>query len=442
MQPVPAPRHTSRSAVPADEPPAGLGRRAAAAALDAFVVLVLGGWLLVAWWVDAVRAATAGETVPAPGAGVAVGALLVLVVGVVQWVLHGRTGATLGRAVVGIRTLDVETREPVGVLRVLLRGLVVGAGVLLCVVGVVVVLLSPLFDRTGRRRGWHDVAAGDEVLVVRRGTGRRVATGGRTAFSAAPDDHDRGRRVRDGDPLDVAPDGAPQPSAAEPPTVTSPVRVPRWAAGDTSPTSGTQELSTWFDEQAGPGLVLAPLAPTRSGPDLDTRALPIVRATPPVPSAPVVPPVVGPPPAGSAGLDPELELTRPVRARVDLVPEPPPTSVERATALVELSDGRRLTVERTALVGRNPAAASPVQLIRVVDPTRSVSKTHLQIGVEPGGVWVADRGSTNGTVVTLPDGAQIVCQVDHQVRLRVGATVVFGDCWIRLVRAPGIPGVS
>ena len=88
------------------------------------------------------------------------------------------------------------------------------------------------------------------------------------------------------------------------------------------------------------------------------------------------------------------------------------------------------------LRGRNPATVADVQLVRLVDPGRSVSKTHLQVGVEPSGVWVADRGSTNGTVVTLPDGAQVVCQVDRQVRLRVGATVVLGDCWMRLVRAP------
>ena len=65
-----------------------------------------------------------------------------------------------------------------------------------------------------------------------------------------------------------------------------------------------------------------------------------------------------------------------------------------------------------------------------------MSKTHLQIGVEPAGVWVADRGSTNGTVVTLPDGGQVVCRVDQQVRIRVGSTVVFGDCSMRLVRVP------
>ncbi|KMM46248.1 hypothetical protein CWIS_06270 [Cellulomonas sp. A375-1] len=117
-------------------------------------------------------------------------------------------------------------------------------------------------------------------------------------------------------------------------------------------------------------------------------------------------------------------------------PVPPPsTTRERITAaIVEISDGQRVEVRHTALVGRNPAAATDgVQLVRVVDPGRSVSKTHLQLAVEHSGVWVADRGSTNGTVVTLPDGAQVICPVDQPVRLRLGAVVMFGDCVLRLV---------
>ena len=139
----------------------------------------------------------------------------------------------------------------------------------------------------------------------------------------------------------------------------------------------------------------------------------------------------------SYGLAPELELTRPAGRRGDLLVEPAvAAAVDLAVAEIELGDGRHVTIGRTALVGRNPASETDVQLVRVVDPARSVSKTHLQIGVERSGVWVADRGSTNGTVVTLPDGAQVVCRVDQQVRLRVGSTVTFGDCSLRLVRAP------
>lgn len=139
------------------------------------------------------------------------------------------------------------------------------------------------------------------------------------------------------------------------------------------------------------------------------------------------------------GLAPELEMTRPARPRTDVVPDPRPGT---STGLrVTFDDGRVLTVDRLALVGRNPSPAPDVQVVRVVDPSRSVSKTHLQLAVDSaGGAWVVDRGSTNGTLVTLPDGAQVVCPVDHPVRLRVGARVAFGDRSLRVLATPEARG--
>jgi pSer/pThr/pTyr-binding forkhead associated (FHA) protein len=84
----------------------------------------------------------------------------------------------------------------------------------------------------------------------------------------------------------------------------------------------------------------------------------------------------------------------------------------------------------TVLVGRDPApraGESVGALVAVDDPARSVSKTHLTVGVDGAGAWVVDRNSTNGTVVTLPDGQRILCVPERRVRLVVGASVRFGD---------------
>ncbi|MEZ0449770.1 RDD family protein, partial [Cellulomonas sp. ICMP 17802] len=140
---VPVPFHPT-----GDAPPATLVRRFGAGLVD---VLLLAAASAVGLLGDR-RALTA------------VAGLLVLVLVVVQWLLHGRLGWTVGRRVTGIRTLDVETRRPIGAARVLLRGLVLAAGLLALGVGLLLVLVSPLFDRTGRNRGWHDLAARDEVL--------------------------------------------------------------------------------------------------------------------------------------------------------------------------------------------------------------------------------------------------------------------------------------
>jgi hypothetical protein len=376
---------------------------------------------------------------------VAAGVLGTLVVG--QWLAHALSGATAGRAFARLRTVDALDLRPIGPGRVLVRLLVVLAGGLVAVVGALVVLASPAFDRSGRRRGWQDRAVGCEVIDVAepvRAPARRQAVAGvrptvasvtsgpagpapgvpggvdgRTAAdagsggavrvpAAAPVAHevrpDAPVTVRVGRLPDRAGDDAGQAPAGAPS-----VAVPAWAGSSEAPVT------------SGP-LTLAPIAPQRRGADLDTQAVPIVR-----PAAPLF------------GLDPELELThRAPRAPRDDQGAPAQPPAATRGALVELTDGRVVAIERVALVGRNPQSLRPdVQLVRVDDPGRSVSKTHLQVGVSSSGVWIADRGSTNGTVVTLPDGAQIVCPVDQQVRLRAGATVAFGDCGLRVLRAPG-----
>lgn len=418
--------------------PAGLGRRFLAVALDQAAV----GLLAAPFTVELVRRALATAAAQDPAAVAAspvrplalVGLALAAVVTLVQWVLHGRYGWTLGRRLLGVRTVDVHSRRPIGVLRVLLRGLVVAAGTLACLVGQVAVLVSPALDRTGRNRGWHDRAVDAEVLRALPGTDARPA-----AATAGAPRGDEPAPVQPGtpgwtalaEPGTAPPDAATSgPGAAVRGTVpaTRPAgppadRAARTTAGPTTPVPTTTG-----------GLVLPPLDPPRAAPDLDTRALPLVRAAAARAAGPV-PSGEADPSAEPAGLPPELELTRPAPPRPDVVPEPRRTASRGLR--VALDDGRTLTVERVALLGRNPSPAPGVQVVRVTDPDRSVSKTHLELGADASGAWVTDRGSTNGTVVTLPDGAQVVCRVDHPVRLRPGSVVVFGDRSLRVVATPG-----
>ncbi|WP_444665142.1 RDD family protein [Cellulomonas sp. CW35] len=395
-------------------PAAGLGRRAAAVVVDASLTLLAGGWLWVVAGARSVAAAADGRTSALGDTGLPAWvtpacAAAVLVLTVAQWVLHGRFGWTVGRRLVGVRTVDERSRRPIGMWRVLLRGLVVAAGSLVVGVGQLVVLLSPLFDSSGRRQGWHDRAAHAMVLDVRGGLGTAAA-----------------------------PPPPPRPDLLRAGTTTS-FRAPADEVGVVGPVPPVPAVPP-VPPPPGPGvphatgavprpLVLAPLAPHRAGPDLDTRALPLV-PPPPAPTAAEAP-------AGESVPQPSDDDEDVESTRRRILPPPPPPAHERGTvtvAVVEISDGQRVEVRRTALVGRNPAAAADgVQLVRVVDPGRSVSKTHLQIAVEESGVWVADRGSTNGTVVTLPDGAQVICPVDQPVRLRLGSVVMFGDCAMRLV---------
>lgn len=122
-------------------------------------------------------------------------------------------------------------------------------------------------------------------------------------------------------------------------------------------------------------------------------------------------------------LDDDDEMTRISQVRRFLAP----------TATLRVTDGQEFTVTGTALLGRKPQMPNAVkadQLLKVEDIGRSLSKAHLLFGVDDDGVWIVDQNSTNGTVVTLPDGAQIICAGGQKVRIPSGATVTAGDVGI------------
>jgi hypothetical protein len=140
------------------------------------------------------------------------------------------------------------------------------------------------------------------------------------------------------------------------------------------------------------------------------------RPIPPrTPSTP--PPVI----ANSFGLDDhdDLEATRIVRKR--------PLG---ARFVLQFSTGESVTVHGTGLIGRNPQPEPAEffdQLVRVFDPSKSVSKTHLEFGQEAGAFWIKDRFSGNGSVLREPDAKPILCHPDRRYRLERGARVDIGE---------------
>lgn len=104
---------------------------------------------------------------------------------------------------------------------------------------------------------------------------------------------------------------------------------------------------------------------------------------------------------------------------------------------VTLDDGRDVPVLRLVLIGRNPQARpgeEDAQLIKISDETRTVSKTHLALGVDAGGMFVMDRGSTNGSTATDLDGHSRPCAPGDVVQVDVGTIVSFGDHWLEVKR--------
>lgn len=102
----------------------------------------------------------------------------------------------------------------------------------------------------------------------------------------------------------------------------------------------------------------------------------------------------------------------------------------RARFVLQFSTGESFTVYGSGLVGRNPHP-EPAEyfdhIVRVVDPSRSVSKTHLEFGQETGVFWVKDRFSANGSIVREPEGDPVRCQPERRYRVVRGTRVEIGE---------------
>jgi hypothetical protein len=109
--------------------------------------------------------------------------------------------------------------------------------------------------------------------------------------------------------------------------------------------------------------------------------------------------------------------------------------------VVEFDTGERATIGTLVLVGRRPAAGvgeRVTRLVAITDPSRSVSKTHLAMGEDDHGVWVADRHSTNGTTVVPPTGRLRPCPPGERIYLAPGSRVMFGERSFAVREAHGV----
>lgn len=145
------------------------------------------------------------------------------------------------------------------------------------------------------------------------------------------------------------------------------------------------------------------------------------------PSVPVAP-------AAQAGtlLPPPVAPMRPaqpphIERHVHAIDAVADTVVRRQSAVLILDDGRSIEVGAGAVVGRapSPVAEEPSAVPFPVDDP-SLSRTHVSFGPRPGGVWLVDHHSTNGTVV-LASGARYECRPGERVDVPFGAEVIAGE---------------
>jgi uncharacterized RDD family membrane protein YckC len=351
------------------------------------------GWLVVVWYTLAVRAASPGMR-----------AMKLQLVGF----LDGR---------------------PIGPGRVFVRALVFWA---LYVTGIGLLIMLIMMLRQPRKQGWHDLAA-TSVMIKERVLAPPVQPA-RAAVSA-----------QHGSPAQVGTTSQPQPSYA-PGEGYAPTGSPV-PPGPLTPPPGMAPASF-----GAPYAAAAPPAgsPSPYGGNAYASPYPGAPYAPPYGSSPTSQPSGGElyPPGQQAGQGSQSVQGSPSGASAayedaaaaggfsDQSAAAPGSSYVQDWSIL-LDDGRRIQLDGLVLLGRNPqpkAGEEDAQLIKIADETRTVSKSHLAVGVDAGGVYVVDRGSTNGSTVSTTNGMSSRCRAGEMVRVGDGAIVSIGDHWIEITR--------
>lgn len=202
------------------------------------------------------------------------------------------------------------------------------------------------------------------------------------------------------------------PLFAPPPAPTGPAAAPGAgaAASPPAPAVGAGFISSVPWETPAPAAAPAPAASSAPAPAASAPAAPA--AMPPVPPPPAVPEA-----APAAAIDEGPTVAR--------------TALPRAGATLVMDTGQRIAlVAPRTLLGRAPVAVPPwdkADTVPVIDPDRSISKTHLAVLLDGDRLSVRELGSTNGSAVVAADGARTTLLMGQDVVVPDGARVELGD---------------
>jgi uncharacterized RDD family membrane protein YckC len=329
---------------------------------------------------------------------------------VVIWYTLAVRAASPGLRAMKLQLVGFFDGRPIGPGRVFVRALVFWA---LFITGIGLLIMLIMMVRHPRRQGWHDLAA-TSVMIKERVLAPPV-----------------------------------QPARA----ATDAQQVPPAQVGNRSQPAYSGEGYRPAGSPVPPGPLTPPagMAPAGSGAPYAAAVPPGGSASPyggnayaaPHPGAPYAPSYGSSPtsqPSGGELYSPGQQDLPDYAASAGDFPDQ--TAGGSGSPYVQdwsilLDDGRRIAVEGLVLLGRNPqpkAGEEDAQLIKIADETRTVSKSHLAVGVDAGGVYVVDRGSTNGSTVSTTNGMSSRCRPGEMVRVGDGAIVSIGDHWIEITR--------
>ncbi|WP_146076659.1 hypothetical protein [Rathayibacter tritici] len=112
---------------------------------------------------------------------------------------------------------------------------------------------------------------------------------------------------------------------------------------------------------------------------------------------------------------------------------------------LDFATGQHAIVTGNGLIGRQPLP-DPNETFRhilaIPDPSRSLSKTHLEFGFDEGGLWVRDRWSANGSILVAPTQAPLPLEAGRRYRAKLGSRILLSSVEMAVERVDGSAGGS
>ncbi|KQX66651.1 RDD family protein [Angustibacter sp. Root456] len=148
--------------------PGGMGKRLVARIIDGVLLLVVFIILAVPLGVFSAMSSASDSATAGTfnfGANLGFQALVLLIGAGYEIGMIGARGATIGKQVMGLKVINIETGAVPGFGSAALRWLIPFIGSFFCGIGELLVYVSPFFDNSGRQQGWHDKVAKTQVVL-------------------------------------------------------------------------------------------------------------------------------------------------------------------------------------------------------------------------------------------------------------------------------------
>lgn len=141
--------------------------------------------------------------------------------------------------------------------------------------------------------------------------------------------------------------------------------------------------------------------------------------------------------AATAGLDDVVFFPAPIGLAPERADGGTEDREEPTWGLILPGEPNPVSVPAALFVGRDPTRTDDrpdSQLLAVIDPAKSVSKTHAMFEVDDDRLYVVDLDSTNGVFLFAPSGEAVQVAPRVRTRVPVDSMVGLGNYPIRLHR--------